>query len=965
MPASTTSLNGVSTTFDTSREIPHPSFMSHVDESSWMGADVGTTGGEGEVGSMRPDYGGETFIIMAIQMRGKGVGCAYYDDHSSKLWVLETLRECTSLDVLDMIKTQVCPTLILANSKMEEQALYALKADDIQQQTKVEIRPSNEFMYDMAKSKLLSLVLSQGFRRHASRSLNQDQREVESSGDIDPLVSAEDYRRRQGLIDLSNTIDLDNVDSIGCAGALLSYLSRTRPLHTASDMNRTIVLDIATFSLTRTPQGRNLLRQWFLRPSLDLNVIQSRQQSVECLVKPENQPAMDQMLRCLSRIKNIPRVLQAIHRKAMLKDWQGIIQFACYSLKIYSLCHELFEVETPIIHSIRNTFQVQELNEVGSLINDVVDFDESMIEGRCIVKPNVDEELDRMRQTYQGLDSFLSEVAKDISKTIPSHFASTINVVYFPQLGYLITVPMNPNWKKEDDFYLDGLSYQFSTERAVYYKNNATRDREIDILQTLQERVIEYSHLLVLCSDLCAELDAILSLAQAAKMQRYTRPIMSDQTILHIVNGRHPLQELCVESFVPNDTMIGEFHLDEVSGTTKGASSNRGTTTRSTSFCPHCPNAPATIDSNHVMILCGPNCSADHALIGLTDKILTRLQTRETVSKVHSTFMADLSQVSHAIRMATRRSLVVLDEFGKGTATTDGAGLFCGVIEHFAGLARDQRPRVLATTHFHELFENQLMRIGTSNGGLLSSEIGCHSRAVGQQTIISSETPAVVEPETSSSSSSSSWSVHGVGASFSQAAVPPSSTRPHSSNLSTDLPLPISVYTMEALFDDTLFAGSGSNPLSDTKEIRNSTLQQHEPTFLFRVRPGRYPLSLGTACAATSGLPAPVVQRSIYLSHLFRRYEMVVPDLSQRDEVRFEMYEQLFGRLLQLKFDSISHGQGDEEQQVQDDKGSKEVKGEKEEREIEEGKVDPELWADIVALLEYAGQVEAFEKDEA
>ncbi|KAF9163576.1 MutS protein msh5 [Actinomortierella ambigua] len=902
MPASTTSLNGASTTFDTNREVPHSSFMSHVDESTWMGADVGTTGGEGEADSMRPDYGGETFIIMAIQMRGKGVGCAYYDDHSSKLWLLETLRECTSLDVLDMIKTQVCPTLILANSKMEEQALYALKADDIQQQTKVEIRPSNEFMYDMAKSKLLSLVLSPGFRRHASRSLNQDQREVENSGDIDPLVSAEDYRRRQGLIDLSNMIDLDNVDSIGCAGALLSYLSRTRPLHTASDMNRTIVLDFATFSLTRTPQGRNLLRQWFLRPTLDLNVIQSRQQSVECLVKPENQPAMDQMLRCLARIKNIPRVLQAIHRKAMLKDWQGIIQFACYSLKIYSLCHELFEVETPIIHRIRHTFQVQELNEVGSLINDVVDFDESMIEGRCIVKPNVDEELDRMRQTYQGLDSFLSEVAKDISKTIPSHFASTINVVYFPQLGYLITVPMNSNWKKEDDFYLD--------------------DREIDILQTLQERVIEYSHLLVLCSDLCAELDAILSLAQAAKMQRYTRPIMSDQTILHIVNGRHPLQELCVESFVPNDTMIGEFHLDEISGTTK----------------------------------------ADHALIGLTDKILTRLQTRETVSKVHSTFMADLSQVSHAIRMATRRSLVVLDEFGKGTATTDGAGLFCGVIEHFAGLTRDQRPRVLATTHFHELFENQLMRIGTSNDGLLSSGIGRHGKTVGQQTVISSETPAVVEPETSSSSSSSSWSVHGVGASFSQATVPPSSTRPHSSTLSTDLPLPISVYTMEALFDDTLFAGSGSNPLSDTKEIRNSTLQQHEPTFLFRVRPGRYPLSLGTACAATSGLPAPVVQRSIYLSHLFRRYEMVVPDLSQRDEVRFEMYEQLFGRLLQLKFDSTSHGQGDEEQRVQDDKGSKEVNGEKEGREIEEGKVDPELWADIVALLEYAGQVEAFEK---
>jgi DNA mismatch repair protein MSH5 len=85
-----------------------------------------------------------------------------------------------------------------------------------------------------------------------------------------------------------------------------------------------------------------------------------------------------------------------------------------------------------------------------------------VVEGRCVVKHNVDEELDRMRQTYHGLDSFLSEIAKEISQTIPSDFTSTINVIYFPQLGYLITVPMNPNWKSDQDFHLEGLTYQVS-----------------------------------------------------------------------------------------------------------------------------------------------------------------------------------------------------------------------------------------------------------------------------------------------------------------------------------------------------------------------------------------------------------------------------------------------------------------------------------------------------------------------
>ncbi|KAF9972932.1 MutS protein msh5 [Actinomortierella ambigua] len=815
-----------------------------------------------------------------------------------------------------------------------------IQNSDTQQHTKVEIRPSTEFMYDMAKSKLLSLILSPGFRRHAAHSLSHDQGEVEDGGDIDPLVSAADCRRRQGLIDLSNMIDLDNVDSI--------FEDESHPNIHSSVRGRKEGLSLfGILNSTRTPQGRHLLRQWFLRPSLDLSVIQGRQQSIECLSKPENQAIMDQMMRCLSRIKNIPRLLQAIHRKALLKDWQGIIQVsnpsaACKvpenSLKIYSMCHEFFDVETPIIH------KVQELNEVGSLINDVVDFDESVIEGRCIVKPNVDEELDRMRQTYQGLDSFLSEVAKDISKTIPSHFASTFNVVYFPQLGYLITVPMNPNWKNENDFYLEGLSYQ--------------------------ERVIEYSRLLILCSDLCAELDALLSLAQAAKLQRYTRPIMSDQTIIHIVNGRHPLQELCVESFVPNDIMIGEFHCSTASDATESTTfSHRAMVAGLPPFCPRCPNAPATIDNNHVMILCGPNCSgksvylkqvalitymahigsfvpADHALIGLTDKILTRLQTRETVSKVHSTFMADLSQVSHAIRMATQRSLVVLDEFGKGTATTDGAGLFCGVMEHFAGLPKSQRPRVLATTHFHELFENQLMRVGSIDS--LMSGMDKYDSTILQETATSERASATETAELEKSF----WSAHAAVGSL-QATAPPLSAHPDSAS-SSEPPLPISIYTMEALFDDTMFTGNSSNDLG------NDVLQR-EPTFLFKVRPGRYPLSLGTACAATSGLPSLVVQRSIYLSQLFRRYEMVVPALGERDETRFEMYEQLIQRLLQLKFDELERPAGEDQDMTED----KLVEREKRTQEFEDNKVKPKLWADIVALLEYAEQVESFEKDEA
>lgn len=76
------------------------------------------------------------------------------------------------------------------------------------------------------------------------------------------------------------------------------------------------------------------------------------------------------------------------------------------------------------------------------------------------MKRNVDEELDSMRKNYHGLDVFLSEIAKEISVTIPSDFTSIINVIYFPQLGYLITVPKNPEWNSEEDYKLEGLTVQ-------------------------------------------------------------------------------------------------------------------------------------------------------------------------------------------------------------------------------------------------------------------------------------------------------------------------------------------------------------------------------------------------------------------------------------------------------------------------------------------------------------------------
>lgn len=182
---------------------------------------------------------------------------------------------------------------------------------------------------------------------------------------------------------------------------------------------------------------------------------------------------------------------------------------------------------------------------------------------------------------------------------------------------------------------------------------------------------------------------------------------------------RHLLQELNV-AFVPNDTYVvgGSGIPPSDGGRKRGASP--GDIKRSLK------SEPSTL------IMTGPNFSgksvylkqvalivylahvgsfvpADRARIGLTDKILTRIATRETVSRFQSAFLIDLQQATLATKLATRRSLVIIDEFGKGTDSSDGAGLVCGLFEHFLESNKD-RPKVLGATHFHEIFENSFLR---------------------------------------------------------------------------------------------------------------------------------------------------------------------------------------------------------------------------------------------------------------
>lgn len=216
-------------------------------------------------------------------------------------------------------------------------------------------------------------------------------------------------------------------------------------------------------------------------------------------------------------------------------------------------------------------------------------------------------------------------------------------------------------------------------------------------------------------SDVCGDLDSYIALGLGAKRYGWVAPTVTDASnVIDIRNGRHPLQELAVPHYIPNNCYLrgcshqGEGRDEETEGLGDGSG-----------------------QYSNVLILTGPNHSgksiylrqvalivylahigsfvpAQEATIGLTDRILTRMTTKESVCRSESAFSIDLRQMAFAIGSVTRRSLVLVDEFGKGTQTEDGVALMAALVDNLASRG-SEAPRVLAATHHHELFETDVL----------------------------------------------------------------------------------------------------------------------------------------------------------------------------------------------------------------------------------------------------------------
>ncbi|UKZ73453.1 hypothetical protein TrVFT333_001100 [Trichoderma virens FT-333] len=533
------------------------------------------------------------------------------------------------------------------------------------------------------------------------------------------------------LIRCGSLIDLDSVASLSCAGAIFTELHRRRSLASCSGSSSAESLfdvrSITMFNLSdhvfigeesllslqiinheshpnsqawnvdskssaekenlsvygllhplaSTPQGRAHLRHMFLNPTSNLRIITDRQRTISMLLEPKNEEKT--------------RRASSILRKS-LKLREVAIAFSDTN-------------QGSIIRKIIDGITPQALTRVGDMIDRVVNFEETKSQQRYSVKPGIDVELDELKRQYDGMNSLLTEVANHVAQDLPIWARRHIrSCIFLPQLGFLTVVEQDSQQsgrRFDVECTGDGLwKKSFTNNESAYYKNRHMMDlddQEVEVMQKLAVDIIAHENTLLAAATICGEFDALLALAIGAAKYGWNAPQMTTSNTIHITGGRHPLQELLTPSFIPNDCYIGD------DSTTPGHPVQALVLTG-----PNQSGKSIYIKQVAVIVYLahiGSFVPADEAVIGTVDKILTRISSRESVSGTGSTFALDLKQVSHAMKYSTSRSLVILDEFGNGTTADDGAGMFTAMLDYFLSSA-EQSPKVLAATHFSEVFAN-------------------------------------------------------------------------------------------------------------------------------------------------------------------------------------------------------------------------------------------------------------------
>lgn len=531
---------------------------------------------------------------------------------------------------------------------------------------------------------------------------------------------------RRGLFKQFHVASLEGfgiVDSspiVPATGALLQYLEETQKAACAHVLRIELVLDSAFVGLDRatlaclelfrtqregrregslldvldatcTPMGGRTLHEWLLAPLRDVATIASRQQAVGELV---GAPFLrDEVRELCGQVLDLERLTAKVSTgRANPRDLVGI--------------ERSLEVVAPLKQKLAGAFSARladlsaHLDPLDDLLRRIhetlVDDPPLATRDGGLVRTGFSPKLDELRGLAgNGKSQMAAFQAREIERT----GISTLKVGFNSVFGYFIEVSRSQIERVPADYirkqtikaaerYITPELKEFETK--VLGSEEVARDLEHEIFQALRAEVAQHIPRILETARALAEIDVLAALAQRAAENRYVAPIVDDGDAITIVEGRHPVVErqTNAEAFVPNDSRLDRAER-MVSVLTGPNMAGKSTYIRQTAL---------------IVLLAqiGSFVPAKEAHIGVVDRIFTRIGSADDIGRNASTFMVEMIEIANILNNATARSLVVLDEVGRGTSTFDGLALAWAITEHLHDAVG---ARTLFATHYHQLTE--------------------------------------------------------------------------------------------------------------------------------------------------------------------------------------------------------------------------------------------------------------------
>lgn len=461
---------------------------------------------------------------------------------------------------------------------------------------------------------------------------------------------------------------------------------------------------------TVTPMGGRLTRSWLRNILLDLTEISLRQDAIECLI---NEPSLiGSLMDSMKGIQDIERLTVKIALGSA--NARDLLALSRSIKKLPPIKESLKNIQNPRLSELMN--QIDSCLDVAELIDAAIADDPPLaLKDGGMIRGNFNAHIDELREiSSKGKGIIASIEGREKKRT----GITSLKIGYNKVFGYYIEVSKSYLSQVPSDYIRKQTlanGERYITEELKSYEDKVLgaeeklKNLEYEVFVKLRKEIAESSNRLHQTALAIAQLDALCSLSFISYQYNYVKPRIDNNTHICITDGRHPVVEKMIQSerFVPNDLFLdpSDKNIAIITGPNMAGKS---TFMRQTAL---------------IVLMAQMGCfvPAKEASLGLVDRIFTRIGASDFLAKGQSTFMVEMMETANIVNNATEKSLIILDEIGRGTSTFDGISIAWAVVEY---IAKKIKARTLFATHYHELTELAMVQHRVKNLNILIREWG-------------------------------------------------------------------------------------------------------------------------------------------------------------------------------------------------------------------------------------------------